>query len=160
MAPPRKPTQLLLLQGTANVTRMREQGRDLEPRPAKDKVRAPQALSKDARRIWRRVAPELQACGILTNIDVMALQMLCTQWQLWESSMEKCQRLGMVVLDANGVPHKNPYFDIANRAADKVVQLLREFGMTPAARSRIQVDRSQAMLNLQGVDPWAQFGPH
>ena len=47
------------------------------------------------------------------------------------------EQYGVVIKGTNGFPMQSPYLAIANKAGEQVRLLLSEFGMTPAARSRV-----------------------
>jgi P27 family predicted phage terminase small subunit len=53
------------------------------------------------------------------------------------NAAERIAHDGVVVKLANGAPVRSPWVGIANGALDRVVVLLREFGGSPAARSRV-----------------------
>lgn len=131
-----KPTALRELEGNPG-------GRPLntsEPHP--DGVpTCPKHLDKTARVEWRRISRELLALGLLTSIDRAALAAYCMAWSRWARAEEKVQQTGEVIKSSkSGYPIQNPYVGVANTAMDHMRKLLVEFGMTPASRSRIQLD--------------------
>lgn len=135
--PAPKPTALKVLQGNPGKRGLPKG----EPRPAAGKVPpAPRWLGEEARREWRRVARALHAAGLLTEADHDALALYCETFASWRRAEAQVRAKGEVVRTAGGNVIQNPYLSIANRAKKDALLLLREFGMTPAARSRISVE--------------------
>lgn len=155
--PAPKPTALKVLQGNPGK-RALPKG---EPRPAAGKVpAAPRWLGEEARREWRRVARTLHGAGLLTEADHDALALYCETFASWRRAEGFVRKNGEVIRTAAGNVIQNPYLSIANRAKKDALVLLREFGMTPAARSRISIEGgddepSLAELLFQQVgDEW------
>ena len=135
--PAKTPTVLNELRGNPGK-RGRNHG---EPRPGAGKLpSAPRSLSVEGRREWRRVARRLWAVGLLTEVDHDALTLYCETWAAWQRAEAVVREKGEVVRTANGNVIQNPYLSIANRAKRVALLLMREFGMTPAARARISVE--------------------
>jgi P27 family predicted phage terminase small subunit len=103
----------------------------------------PRYLNRDAKREWRRLAPILLAMGVLTEADGIALGNLCTAY----ATLIAAQRLmrkssndegsGLLMKTGNGYVQQSPLLTICNRQMELINFQLREFGMTPASRSRV-----------------------
>lgn len=107
---------------------------------------AQQKFYEIARAEWRRVVRELSAVpGLLTRVDADALAMYCETYARWVIASQKLATDGMVVEMATQSGGKyiaaSPYMAIVNQCLKTMKQLLSEFGMTPASRTRIQVER-------------------
>ena len=127
------PTKLKLIRGTLRKDRA-------NPREAAvngDLPRCPAELSDGAKREWRRIAPELAALGLLAKVDRSALALYCESYARWIEAITATQKYGTVIKSPNGFPIQSPYIAIANKAGEQVRLMLAEFGMTPAARSRV-----------------------
>jgi P27 family predicted phage terminase small subunit len=118
-----------------------------EPQPAKD-VRYPEApahLTPAAREEWTKIVPELAACGLLTRIDHVALAEYCATWgRVLEAEAELTKGLRIMKKSkktGESYPVLNPYFSLLVTLLGQLKGFLGEFGMTPASRSRIQVDK-------------------
>lgn len=134
--PAPKPTAVKILQGKPGHRPLPAN----EPRPATGRLpSAPRFLGDEARKEWKRLAPRLHAVGLLTEADHDALALYCETWAMWKRAEEQVRRKGEVVKTTNGNVIQNPYLAIANRAKRDALLLLREFGMTPSARSRVNV---------------------
>jgi P27 family predicted phage terminase small subunit len=143
-----KPTALKLIQGTYRPDRANAN----EPKPKPGIPLCPKFLQGEARETYRKVAKKLARIGLLTEIDEMALAMLCQSWAEYLEASEKLRETGMLVKSPNGFPMMNPYLVIANAAVKKVRALLVEFGMSPSSRSRIS-----AAGAASAVDPGGEW---
>ena len=139
------PTNLKVIHGTARPHRVNDQ----EPKP--EKVRrplAPKSLSADARKHWKKIARDLEACGVLTLMDQDALALYCELYAQWVEAGDMIQKKGIVIADPRylaketpvTVPIQSPYFMASLKLAEQMKAMLCEFGMTPSSRSRIRAD--------------------
>jgi P27 family predicted phage terminase small subunit len=93
-----------------------------------------------ARAEWRRVSRELLELGILTSIDRSVLIAYCESWSLYVAAHAKVAELGIVLIsEKTGAPYANPYLNVKTAALKATVAYAAELGMTPSARSRVQV---------------------
>jgi P27 family predicted phage terminase small subunit len=131
-----KPTALKIKQGNPGKRALNR----TEPQTPRDEaLRAPDYLSGAARREWLRLRKRLVPAGLLTPLDADILALYCQAHTRWVEAEEHVQRIGPVVKTKSGNLVPNPYLAIANRAMDQMLVYARELGMTPSARSRIQV---------------------
>ena len=131
-----KPTALKIKQGNPGKRALNR----TEPKTPRDEsLRAPEYLSGAARREWLRLRKRLAPAGLLTPLDADILALYCQAHTRWVEAEEHVQRIGPVVKTKSGNLVPNPYLAIANRAMDQMLVYARELGMTPSARSRIQV---------------------
>jgi P27 family predicted phage terminase small subunit len=141
-----KPTELKRLEGS----RIRRKG--TEPQPT-GIPKCPAHLDKIARTEWRRIAAELAAIGLLTSVDRAALAAYCAAWSRWVVAETKLAKFGSVIKSPkSGFPIQNPYVGIANTAMTQMRAFIVEFGMTPASRSRINIESP-----TQSADPFSEF---
>jgi P27 family predicted phage terminase small subunit len=109
-------------------------------------------LDKIAKAEWKRISRELLSVGLLTEVDRSALAAYCAAFARWVKAEKELQNMPAVVKAPSGYPMPNPYIGIANTALDQMRKFLTEFGMTPASRSRIQVEPASC-----DADPFAAF---
>lgn len=120
-----------------------------EPRPGAVKVpSAPRWLSDGAKKHWRPVAKALHGCGLLTDVDVMALGMLCEAFAQYAEAREVVEREGMFETTGAGYVYAHPAVGLMKSARADVLKWAREFGMTPAARTRIHVEVAEEKKSL------------
>ncbi len=128
-----KPTELKLMQGTQRPSRSKKD----EPKPKPAKMRPPSHLTGPAKKEWARMAAKLHPLGLLTEIDVPALELYCETYARWLDAKDKVTEKGAVLVTSNGNLVQNPYLAVANKSQDQMLKILAEFGMTPSSRTRV-----------------------
>jgi P27 family predicted phage terminase small subunit len=138
--PPPKPTALKQLQGNPGKRRLNRH----EPKPTGIPT-CPKHLDREAKREWKRISAELITLGLLTNVDRAALASYCTAYSRWVAAELAIQKFGVVIKSPkSGFPIQNPYVGVANTAVDQMRKFATEFGLTPASRTRLQVNPDAA----------------
>ena len=136
-APAPKPTELEIAQGQPGHRPLNKK----EAKPRATKPRAPSFLCHAGKLAWRRLATPLHEAGLLTYVDGQALAMLCQTYGRWVEAEFMIDKTGGPVFETpNGFMAKNPYVNIAKELRKDWIVMAREFGLTPAARTRIHVD--------------------
>ena len=132
-----KPTRLRVLEGKPG----RRPFNRSEPQPkAPSGVPAPPSfLGREGKAEWRRVVKQLVDLGLYTELDRSAFAAYCQSWDTWRQANKSLATNGMIVRTPNG-QRRSPYLAIADRALAHIRAFLIEFGMTPAARSRVSVE--------------------
>lgn len=130
----------------------------------------PKELNEDARSEWRRITKHLIKLGLLSHIDRAALAGYCSAWGdfLWAerriaelNADDPTGERGRVWDTPSGYKQISVIQQMKNRALEQLAKFLAEFGMSPAARSR--VTQSDPQMELPGVekkpaeDGWASF---
>jgi P27 family predicted phage terminase small subunit len=148
--PKPKPVALRVLHGTAA-----ERARESIPQPRRALPRCPDHLDGEAAACWRRLARELYDAGLLSNIDRDALANYCLAYArhkkaeaMITKSSEMLKAADEKDSDGNvthvGGFYQNPWLSIANKAAETMLKLAAEFGMTPSSRSRVKAEIAAA----------------
>lgn len=142
-----KPVELKILEGNPGNHPLNED----RPKPAPIAPRCPSWLSRRAKAEWRRVAPELEKLGLLTQLDMAALASYCQAW----SRVEQCTR----IIDAEGLTYESRRVADDEEGGQTVTILIKarpevmmergyiatatklcvEFGMTASSRGRMVV---------------------
>jgi P27 family predicted phage terminase small subunit len=97
----------------------------------------PQHLTAEARVEWERLAPMLVRLKLLTKLDRAALAAYCQAWARHVEAEEQVAKASALAFTHNGYPIVNPWITISKQAVDQMARFITEFGMTPAARTRI-----------------------
>lgn len=136
--PAKKPTKLNKLQG--NPGRRPLNQREPQPSPLERKPTAPRWLSHAAKLQWKRLVTPLYECGLLTQVDQLALAMLCEAYATYQDARLLVEQEGMIAISEKGSPYLHPAVGIMNSSRRELLTWAREFGMTPSARTRIEID--------------------
>lgn len=101
----------------------------------------PEFLHQYAREHWSYLVKELDRLGLMTTVDLGAFTQLCQAWADWRTSVEFVLKTntGGIYKTKSGYLSQVPQVAIARAAGATYQSLARDFGLTPAARSRISV---------------------
>ena len=94
-------------------------------------------MGETAAAAYTKMGRLLNAMGLLTKVDIPALEAYCVAYGRWVEAEKKVKELGVVVKTTNGNPIQNPYLSAANKAMKQMRQWMSEFGLTPASRTRV-----------------------
>lgn len=150
MPTPKKPTRLKLVTGTYRADRATPN----EPQPARASAEPPPGLSAGALAAWGRLFPVLHRMGVVTEADAAALARMCECCAEMQAATESLARpvldldgtevapagsLTYTTRSASGGVMVRTRPEVAARAAAerRFQHWLTQFGLTPAARSRV-----------------------
>lgn len=139
MARPRKPTPLKVLHGTTRSDR----ANPAEPKPADLSIRAkpPEWLGDRGKEAWADLLPVLHKMGVVTTADPMAFALLCDalgEYITARAWLQEHEDVYAIAGKDGGLTwRKRPEVEIAQDAWRRAKTMLTEFGLTPAARSRV-----------------------
>ncbi|TVP11794.1 phage terminase small subunit P27 family [Shewanella sp. KCT] len=143
-----KPTELKLVTGNAGKRPLNEN----EPKPSSDIPRMPSHLPPRAKAVWKRLCKLLSDMGVLTLADALALERLCDIYAEiieLQKDIAKNGRTYESIRPMDDVPgpgameqyliKPNPAVGMLADADRRFKSYLVEFGLTPAARTKIQI---------------------
>ena len=148
MANPKKPTQLKVIHGTFRKDRAPKK----EPEPKKVTVvpRPPAHLTKYGKKLWKSLAAELVEKGVLTVVDLPALEVCCDAYGIYRAAKEAVfqpvdpvtrkkgkRTLAEYLRGKNSQTH--PEYTAMTRAFYFFKAYLIEFGLTPSSRSKLDL---------------------
>lgn len=125
----------------------------------------PRHLDAEARSEWRRIGAHLEKLGLISEIDRAALAAYCVAWAdfMWATKRiaelngpgdgreaDKSGERGRIWDTPSGYKQISVPMQIRNRSMEQMHKFLNEFGMSPAARSRVTA--SDPQLGLPGID--------
>lgn len=138
---PTTPTSLKILTGNPGRRKLPKK----EPRPkVSQKVPDPPIdMNPKAQAVWTRMAPILAECRVLTDGDLLALETLCNQEVLWREAIRMTLEKGLIMpkkdKDGNVIGiQESTYSHIAGKKLPELRAMYIQFGLTPAARVKIQ----------------------
>jgi P27 family predicted phage terminase small subunit len=174
--PKTTPVALQLLRGDPRKLGKARLGALLDEtiRPPVEIPDAPASLRGEALSEWERIAPHLAKLGLISQIDRAALAAYCTAWGdfVWAENRvaalndaarelgDKTGEHGRIWDTPSGYKQISVPLQIRNRAMEVMAKFLAEFGMSPAARSRVTA--SDPQVSLPGFDEpqeggWGKF---
>ena len=106
---------------------------------------APRYLTDNAKKEWKLVCAELIELDMLSGVDLALLSAYCQEMADYVMACEKLKdpEIGHVMTlsrpDGSSYSQQTPWVSIKNTALGNATKLANQFGFTPAARSRIQM---------------------
>ena len=99
----------------------------------RSELKRPKFKSRHARDLWNSVAEDLQQAGVVKSIDAALLQCTCELWGLYREAFDR----------ASADPtDKDCRLAVASYFS-KFEQCCARFGLNPADRSRLKVDKPE-----------------
>ena len=139
----RLPTELKKQRGTLRKDRMNEN----EPKLPSVIPPIPTWLSEDGQKAFSELSTLLHDMSVLTQADELALTLLCDAYSEYKKAKEVVNELGatMEVTSREGNTKSviRPEVQIANQSFVRVFQLLKEFGLTPSSRAKVNAIENQ-----------------
>lgn len=150
------PTKVLELRGSKRAKLNRG-----EPKPGPGVPEAPSWLDDESRAVWEQLVPQLEEMAVLSKIDALALARYCVLWTQWVKATKFVQRHGPTypLKDGNGRVKcfaQFPEVALMHKLSTALSRLEAEFGLTPSARTRINVPITPGPA-IDPKDPRANF---
>ena len=139
--PPKRPTQLNLLRGKPGKRAVNKS----EPIGTRGIPKCPTWLSPKAKQAWKEMGGLLDDMRVLNLEDKFALELLCHTYSIWRTASNVINRRG----PKGGLTYKaktehgerflaRPEVAIEADSWRRIKSMLSEFGLTPAARSKVK----------------------
>lgn len=107
-----------------------------EPKPSAPlTLSPPDWLQPVALEYWRRLAPRLQKIGLLTELDIDLLAMLCDAWQRKHDARKTIEEVGAYHFTESGFVVAHPALAQEHKATEQIRKLNSDLGLTPSART-------------------------
>lgn len=163
---PPKPTALKVVEGNRGKRAIGKQ----EPDPTYlQDLTAPAWLARvpGAVAVWDELAPQLRAAKLLTEVDVQALSQLSVSlahFRLAATKTGESLVKHKLVEGAEGNTveageHINPWMLVQSMSFKQSNALMAQFGMTPAARTRVAINPQGDLFGNSGGSGQAPSGP-
>ena len=137
----KKPIEQLQREGTFRSDR------HAGPRPAVVKPTAPEGLNEKALAMWKKLSPIICEMGIYTAADELALRMLCESYALYVEACDDIDAKGTYITQVNRTGNEyytdNPSVKARGKYWREVVEVCRQFGMTPVSRTGLHVGKPE-----------------
>lgn len=148
------PTALRLVKGNPGKRAINKK----EPKPRRQIPRCPAHLDPSGKRAWKNLVKLLDGMTVLTEADGLALARICDCYTDILECRKLIKRDGRTykTFDQNGneLIKNNPAVSQLRAADAQLKSYLVEFGLTPAARTKLKVDDGEE----EGDDASRFFG--
>jgi P27 family predicted phage terminase small subunit len=114
---------------------------------------APSYLDPLGRERWNEIAPALHAAGLLTECDLATLAVHCEAFARWRVALDLLKAAPLTVVGSMGNAVPNPLVGIARSAAADMVATAKEFGLSPASRSKVSPTEPPTPGKFDGLIP-------
>ncbi len=135
---PPKPTAVKELEGNPGKRPLNKN----EPKPKQRAPKCPSWLEPDAKKEWRRLSKELEAMGLLTEVDMAAFAGYCQAYARWKEAEEFISKHGSILKTASGYIQQIPQVSIAQQNLKQMRNFCSELGLSPSARSRLNISNA------------------
>ena len=117
----------------------------------------PARLSPASAAVWREVAPLLRRVQVLTELDVIALEMLCDAVADYRHA-RTVRGDDFVVKSGKGSEMISQWMVAAQMASKRAEGFMGKFGMDPASRTRLMVQPQGELFDTSnaGADRFFQ----
>jgi P27 family predicted phage terminase small subunit len=110
---------------------------------SQNQLKAPDWLSERATAKWNELALRLQSLGLLTEIDLDVFATYCVSWSNWREAEECIEKYGATTKAQSGYEAVSPHVTRAKNHLAELIKLSGLLGLSPSARSRIEVSPQQ-----------------
>lgn len=122
------------------VRRMRTEKQPYNQQPSltsQGGLECPSWLLPEAKKEWQRLAPSLQAMGMLTAADLTAFEGYCQAYARWMEAEAFITKHGSIFKTPSGYVQQVPQVSIARQNLKIMQSFCSDFGLTPATRAKM-----------------------
>ena len=154
---PRKPTALKRLQGTYRPDRESADEPKLEGH-----ADPPDVLTAEALAEWERLAPDLEAIGLLTVADRAVFAVYCQAWADYNRLTDQLNSMASWTWQsAKGYRQQVPEISMRRECWTRLKEAGSRLGLDPSSRSGLHVEprskRENKFAELRRLNPFAEF---
>ena len=128
----------------------------------------PQGMSKLAETYWDAVVPSLAHLGVICEIDKPLVMVMCETWAAWSKSMKELnnKRLGFLEITPDGQLAPSPLMGTTAELEKRLIGILKEFGMAPGYRTKIEnipgisvhaIGKDKPAAEIEQLSEWDEF---
>lgn len=162
----RVPRQQKIIRGT--FRRDRNPAEEIPAEPVGDVPRPPSHLNRWAKKLWKTIAAKLVEARVLTDIDLVTLELCCVQYGLYRDLYDqihcritdpatgRVRRRTAAEYLAGRNSQTQPEYTAMTKAFQQWKSYMAEFGLSPLARNRInhapadrEADPMEELLNAK-----------
>ncbi|MBX9877620.1 MAG: phage terminase small subunit P27 family [Candidatus Obscuribacterales bacterium] len=146
--PAPKPTALKEAEGNPGKRPLNKR----EPKPDLALPKCPDFLSDLAKKEWDRVVGQLFRNRLMTDLDAMNLAGMCQALKRAVAADKILEKSGYTMTTMQGNEIQRPEVSISRNSWAEYRKFAVEFGMSPASRSRIQIDNNSGADEEDAAD--------
>jgi len=161
----RKPRDLKILQGT--FRKDRNPGNEPDPDKVTEIPRYPTGMNKHARKLWKNLCAELIDLGVLTVVDLPAMEIACVNYGLYKDAHEAVYSFREEDPETGKTKKRKrplseymkgrnsqtiPEYTAMTKAFETFKSYITEFGLTPASRNRLNLPEKPEKDEMEGLD--------
>lgn len=135
--PAKRPATLRLLTGRAPGKDSAGREVELPPPFERDAPEPPAWLDGYGLEVWHRVLPELDRLQLVKIGDGEQFAVYCRSVAAYADAQRDATENGLVLTAESGRRYRNPAFSVMTSAAETLVRLAREFGLTPSSEANL-----------------------
>ena len=139
----RLPTEIKKQRGTLRADRVN----DKEPQLESYKPAIPNWLDEEGKLAFVDLSNILFDMKVLTKADKLALELLSDAYSEYKKAKDVISKLGqtqeVTSREGNTKTMLRPELQIANQSFVRIFQLLKEFGLTPSSRAKVNALENQ-----------------
>ena len=135
----KKATKVKQLQGT--LAKSREVKNEMDLVKFEGVPEAPKKIKTvEGRKFWVKVCTELHIVGLLYEVHFPLLVAYCGELETYNRMMGRIEREGDILkIERTGYKMPNPAIGIKNKCILNMLKISCEFGLSPAAMTRINM---------------------
>jgi P27 family predicted phage terminase small subunit len=126
--------------------------KESQPTPLPGVPTPPAYLPAIARKKFRDVARQIDDAGYSSLMDRDLLTQYSMLWYRWRQAEAQIAIEGAVIKNSNDCIQESPWSKVATQCQKDLTRLMNALGLTPAARSKLNLARVESM-----ADEFAQF---
>jgi P27 family predicted phage terminase small subunit len=142
---------------TPKASRIRQLEGDAGKRPVNTKepepngpAERPAMLTGEAAAEWDRAVGAMPP-GVYTAADVPTLTVYCLAWASYRTAIRRIDKDGQTSKGAQGQLVAHPSMGIMSKQAEVILRASDRLGMSPSARTRLQVQDKPAVSKFDGL---------
>ncbi|WP_272575918.1 MULTISPECIES: phage terminase small subunit P27 family [unclassified Providencia] len=138
--PPKTPSHLQLVRGNPSKRPINKK----EPKPPSGVPPVPKYFDKRGKYWFKKIGEELNALGVMSTLDAKALELLIEAYVEYRHHCEILEVEGYTYnttsMTGDTIKKAHPAAVMKSDAFKRIRAMLGEFGMTPAARSKVTIN--------------------
>lgn len=104
----------------------------------------PRWVKGEAKKHWDILGPKLVQAGLLSVVDGDVFGLHCDNIAAYEQVCEKLTKIDdWIARTPNDFVIQSAWLQVRNKLQELIIKTAREFGLTPAARSNVKINKQQ-----------------